>query len=60
MEDGKFISEDYLDGKPLEYPLLFIKRGRHTMLDFNSFDLEECNKKLKREISKIRNAYYPY
>lgn len=30
------------------------------MLDFNSFDLEKCNKKLKREISKIRNAYFPY
>ena len=60
VEDGKFILEDYLDGKPLEYPLLFIKRGRRTMLDFNSFDLEECNKKLKREISKIRNAYFPY
>ncbi len=24
VEDGKFILEDYLDGKPLEYPLLFI------------------------------------
>lgn len=60
VEDGKFILEDYLDGKSLEYPLLFIKRGRHTMLDFNSFDLVECNKKLKREISKIRNSYFPY
>lgn len=60
VEDGKFILEDYLDGKPLEYPLLFIKRGRHTIQDFNYFDLEECNKKLKREISKIRNAYSPY
>lgn len=30
------------------------------MLDFNSFDLAECNKKLKREISKIRNSYFPY
>ena len=60
VEDGKFILEAYLDGKSLEYPLLFIKRGRHTILDFNDFDLEECNKKLKREISRIRNAYYPY
>ncbi len=60
VEDGKFILEDYLDGKPLEFPLLFIKRGRHTILDFNDFDLEECNKKLKREISKIRDAYFPY
>ena len=60
VEDGKFILEDYLDGKSLEYPLLFIKRGRHTMLDFNYFDLVDCNKKLKREISKIRNSYFPY
>ena len=60
VEDGKSILEDYLDGKPLEYPLLFIKRGRHTILDFNTFDLDECNKKLKREIAKIRNAYNIY
>lgn len=60
VEDGKFILEDYLDGKPLEYPLLFIKSGRFKQLDFESFDLEECNKKLKREFSKIRNAYEIY
>lgn len=58
VEDGRWLLEDYLDGKPLEYPLTFFKRGRLTELDFNSFDLEECNKKLKREISKIRAAYY--
>ena len=60
VEDGKSILEDYLDGKPLVYPLVFIKRGRRTILNFNSFELDECNKKLKREISKIRNAYSIY
>lgn len=60
VEDGKFILEDYLDGKPLEYTLLFIKSGRFMQLDFESFDLEECKKKLKREFSKIRNAYEIY
>ncbi|MBQ8292575.1 MAG: hypothetical protein IJX78_02060 [Bacilli bacterium] len=60
VEDAKFVLEDYLDGKPLEYPLLFIKRGRFTMIDFNSFDIEECNKKIVREIAKIRNSYYVY
>ena len=60
VEDGRDILEDYLDGKPLEYPLLFIKSGQHRRIDFNSFDLEECNKKLKREISKIRQGYSIY
>lgn len=57
IEDGKHILEDYLNGKPLEYPLLFIKRGRFTQVDFDSFDLVESNKKIKREFAKIRNAY---
>jgi len=60
IEDGKSLLENYLEGKVLEYPLLFVKKGRHVILDFNSFDLEECNKKLRREISKIRNEYLMY
>jgi hypothetical protein len=60
VENDRFGLEDYLDGKPLDYPLSFIKKGRFTILDFNEFDLEECNKKLKREISKIRKAYLDY
>lgn len=57
VEDGKHILEDYFNGNPLEYPLLFIKRGRFTQVDFDSFDLVESNKKIKREFAKIRNAY---
>ena len=57
VEDGKYFFEEYLNGNDLDYPLLFIKKGRKTEVNFDSFDLEECNRKLKREISKIRNAY---
>lgn len=59
-EDDKTSFEDFLDGKQIDEPLCFIKSGRFVRLDFNSFDLEECNIKLKREISKIRNAYLVY
>lgn len=60
VEDDKQSLEDYLDGKTLNNNLLLVKRGRCTLLDFNSFDIEECNKKLKRDIAKIRNSYYLY
>ena len=60
VEDGRDLLEDYFDGKPLEYPLLFVKRGKLTELDFNTFDKDELNKKLLREIAKIRGAYYLY
>ena len=38
----------------------FVKRGKLTELDFNTFDKDELNKKLLREIPKIRGAYYLY
>ncbi len=60
VEDDRISFEEFLDGKPLEYPLRFIKSGRYMQVDFNEFDLEECNKKLKKEFSKIRNAYNAY
>lgn len=60
VEDGRDILEDYLDGKPLEHPLLFVKGGKRRSVDFNSFDVEECNKKLKRDLSKIRCKYFIY
>ena len=47
MEDDRIRFEEFLDGKPLEYPLRFIKSGRYMQVDFNEFDLEECNKKLQ-------------
>ena len=60
LEDNKSILEDYLDGVELEYPLFFKKTGRSKVTDFNYFNLEECNKRLKREISLIRNGYLGY
>lgn len=60
VENDKQRLEDYLNGKISNRPLLFVKSGRCTLLDFNSFDIEECNKKLKRQITKIRNSYMLY
>lgn len=57
IEDERDVLERYLDGEFLEKPLLFVKRGKNPITDFNHFDLEKCNTKLKRELSKIRNSY---
>lgn len=58
IEDEKQLPEDFLDGKPINEPLYFFKNKRYKMVDFNSFTLDECNKKLKREIREIRKNYF--
>lgn len=59
-EDDHYGLERYLKGEELDYLLAFIKHNRYYPVDFNEFNLEECNKKLKREIAKIRNKYLYY
>ncbi len=60
LEDDKHNFIRYLEGEHLEHPLYFYKNNNFVELDFNDFNLEECNKKLKREISSIRRAYTCY
>ncbi len=58
VEDDKAGLEDYLDGKFIDHPLLFIKNRRFMEVDFNSFDLVKCNRKQKREYALIQAMYF--
>ena len=60
LEDDKHNFIRYLEGEHLEHPLYFYKNNNFVELDFNDFNLEECNKKLKKKISIIRRAYTCY
>ncbi len=58
-EDNKYLLEEYLNGDK-DIQLGLIDKGRFTNRSFDSFNLEECNNKLKRQIAKIRNGYLAY
>lgn len=60
IEDDKDSLIDYLEGKLSNQKLVGFQKNRFETIDFESFDIEACNKKLVKEFGKIRNAYDPY
>ncbi len=59
LEDNRSLLEAYLDGE-IEFPNKINKRGRYVTIDFDYFSVNECNEKMKREISIIRQGYLFY
>ena len=47
----------YLDGIPTRHKPHFRKSGKEVLLDFESFDLAACNRKLRQEYAKITEYY---
>ena len=47
----------YLDGSPIPHPITFWKSGKKTDLDFNTFDLADCNRRLRRDYSRLLDFY---
>lgn len=60
-EDQHYELDKYLNGEECDYPVTFFYKGRFNVThDFNDFQIDKCNKKLYREISKIRGKYLYY